>query len=155
MLNIYRRIEDWDGFRDPDYRGSGGPVYVRPAADPESARPGDSGRCPCAWHSHVREPRTVSCWNGKGASIVELRARDGHRQSVFRIPCSPRLDRPISPFSRCAGDPGDVQRTRVNGVEFTYDGSTHGVAAGCEVVSSLGAIHTPKLLMQSGVGDAR
>ena len=39
------------------------------------------------------------------------------------------------------------------GVEFSRDGPTHSVAAGSEVVVSLGAIHTPKLLMQSGVGD--
>jgi choline dehydrogenase len=28
VLNIYRRIEDWHGAPDPDYRGTGGPVYV-------------------------------------------------------------------------------------------------------------------------------
>jgi choline dehydrogenase len=26
VLNIYRRIEDWHGVPDPDYRGTGGPV---------------------------------------------------------------------------------------------------------------------------------
>jgi choline dehydrogenase len=34
VLNIYRRIEDWHGAPDPDYRGTGGPVYVAPAPDP-------------------------------------------------------------------------------------------------------------------------
>src|SRR6185312_2268645 len=34
VLDIYRRIEDWDGTCDAYYRGVGGPVYVRPAADP-------------------------------------------------------------------------------------------------------------------------
>ncbi|MEA3075004.1 MAG: choline dehydrogenase, partial [Alphaproteobacteria bacterium] len=34
MLNIYRRIEDWHGAPDPVYRGTGGPVYVEPAPDP-------------------------------------------------------------------------------------------------------------------------
>jgi choline dehydrogenase len=38
-------------------------------------------------------------------------------------------------------------------VEFFYDGMTHRVGAGREVVLSLGAIHTPKVLMQSGIGD--
>ena len=34
ILNIYRRIEDWHGEPDPDYRGSGGPLFVQPAPDP-------------------------------------------------------------------------------------------------------------------------
>jgi choline dehydrogenase len=38
-------------------------------------------------------------------------------------------------------------------VEFAHDGKIHRVGAGCEVVLSLGAIHTPKVLMQSGIGD--
>src|SRR3981189_2627560 len=29
VLNIYRRIEDWQGAADPKYRGAGGPVYVQ------------------------------------------------------------------------------------------------------------------------------
>src|ERR1700687_4168157 len=32
VLNIYRRIEDWHGAPDPDYRGTGGPVYVQPTS---------------------------------------------------------------------------------------------------------------------------
>ncbi|PLV48665.1 hypothetical protein X011_16815 [Mycobacterium tuberculosis variant microti OV254] len=43
---------------------------------------------------------------------------------------------------------------RATGVEFTHAGSTHRVSVTREVVVSLGAINTPKLLMQSGLGDA-
>jgi len=38
-------------------------------------------------------------------------------------------------------------------VEFLRDGRSHRIAARREIVLSLGAINTPKLLMQSGVGD--
>jgi choline dehydrogenase len=38
-------------------------------------------------------------------------------------------------------------------VEIAYNGKTHRLGAGLEVVLSLGAIHTPKVLMQSGIGD--
>jgi choline dehydrogenase len=30
VLNIYRRIEDWHGFPDPTYRGTGGPSSLSP-----------------------------------------------------------------------------------------------------------------------------
>jgi choline dehydrogenase len=41
---------------------------------------------------------------------------------------------------------------RVTGVEFSCDSETYTANAGLQVVVSLGAINTPKLLMQSGIG---
>ena len=42
---------------------------------------------------------------------------------------------------------------RAVGIEFLCGGQTHRIGARCEIVLSLGAINTPKLLMQSGIGD--
>jgi choline dehydrogenase len=42
---------------------------------------------------------------------------------------------------------------RATGVEVVYDDQAHRITAGCEVVLSMGAIQTPKVLMQSGIGD--
>jgi choline dehydrogenase len=155
VLDIYRRIEDWGGVDDSRYRGIGGPVYVRPAADPnpiasailEGAR--GIGIPSYASHNGVMSEREG------GASIVELRARDGSRQSVFGSYVRPRMG--LSNLTVLT----DATVTRVTfsgsmatGVEFTHGGSTHTVATAYEVIVSLGAVNTPKVLMQSGVGDA-
>ena len=42
---------------------------------------------------------------------------------------------------------------RATGVEVEFAGRLHRLRADCEIVVSLGAIHTPKLLLQSGIGD--
>jgi choline dehydrogenase len=42
---------------------------------------------------------------------------------------------------------------RAAGVEIAYNGKRLRIGAASEVVLSLGAIHTPKVLMQSGIGD--
>jgi choline dehydrogenase len=42
---------------------------------------------------------------------------------------------------------------RALGVEVIFDGRVHRINAGSEVVLSLGSIHTPMVLMQSGIGD--
>src|SRR5467141_4127110 len=39
VLNTYLRIEDWHGAPDPKYRGTGGPVFVDPAPNPNPIAP--------------------------------------------------------------------------------------------------------------------
>src|SRR5262249_59485766 len=39
VLDIYRRIEDWHGAPDPKYRGTGPPVFVAPAHNPNPVAP--------------------------------------------------------------------------------------------------------------------
>jgi choline dehydrogenase len=46
-----------------------------------------------------------------------------------------------------------LEGKRATGVELAYDGRNIRIGAGSEVVLALGAIHTPKVLMQSGIGD--
>jgi choline dehydrogenase len=46
-----------------------------------------------------------------------------------------------------------LEDRRATGVEVAFEGKLHRLRADCEVVVSLGAINTPKLLLQSGIGD--
>jgi choline dehydrogenase len=89
-----------------------------------------------------------------GASLLELRLRDGRRGSVFRSYTFPYMNRRnLTVLSRALVLRLILEGKRATGVEVAYDGKTHRIGAGCEVVLSLGAMHTPKLLMQSGIGD--
>ena len=56
VLEIYRRIEDWHGAPDPDHRGTGGPVYVEPAPDPNPIAPAALEAARVGRDSDVREP---------------------------------------------------------------------------------------------------
>jgi hypothetical protein len=89
-----------------------------------------------------------------GASIIDLLARDGKRMSVFRAYVFPYMDRPnLTVLTHALVTRLTFDGKRATGVEITYDGKTHRIAAGIEVILSLGAIQTPKVLMQSGLGD--
>jgi choline dehydrogenase len=154
VLDIYRRIEDWHGAPDPDYRGTGGPVYVEPARDPnpiasatlEGAR---SVGIPTFENQNGRMMEGAG-----GASILDVRVRDGYRQSVFRSYVFPYMNRPnLTVLTGALVTRVTFDHTRATGVEFSHDGQIHRVGAGSEVVLSLGAIHTPKVLMQSGIGE--
>ncbi|HXO50102.1 MAG TPA: GMC family oxidoreductase N-terminal domain-containing protein [Mycobacterium sp.] len=158
VLDIYRRIEDWHGVPDPDYRGTGGPVYVESAPDPHPIAPAalEGARSVGIPTFENQNGKMMEC--DGGASISDLRARDGYRQSVFRSYVFPYMDRPNltvltgALVTRVTFD--RYERNQVSGVEFSLDGTIRCVRAGSEVVLALGAIQTPKVLMQSGIGDA-
>lgn len=154
VLKIYRNIEDWHGAPDPNYRGTGGPVFVQPSPDPS----------PLA-HALVDGARSVGIpafenQNGRmmegrgGAAIVDVRIRNGYRQSAYRSYVFPYMHRPnLTVLTRALVTRVIFEGQTATGVEFIYNGTLHRIGAGSEVVLSLGAINTPKVLMQSGIGD--
>jgi choline dehydrogenase len=154
VLQIYRRIEDWHGAPDPEHRGTGGLLYVQPGptsslqalAVLEGAR---SVGIPTYENQNGRLMES-----GGGASIIDLRVRDGKRQSVFRSYVFPIMDKAnLTVLTHALVTRLTFEGKRVTGVEIDYQGAIRRIVAESEVVLSLGAIHTPKVLMQSGIGD--
>ncbi|WP_075289339.1 GMC family oxidoreductase [Pararhizobium arenae] len=153
ILRYYRRIEDWQGAVDPVRRGTGGPVHV---AQPLSPQPVAEALLSAA--SAVGVPIFGST-NGEmmevsgGASIAELRIRDGKRETVFDSYVRPMLSRPnLTVMTGALVTRVIFDGKRVTGVEALVDGRHCQFMAHCETVLSLGAINTPKILMQSGIG---
>jgi GMC oxidoreductase/short chain dehydrogenase len=104
--------------------------------------------------------RTFENQNGRmmesagGCAFVDSRNRDGKRQSVFRSYTFPYMDRPnLTVLTHALVTRITFEGKRATGVECIYNGKTKRISAGLEVVLSPGAIHTPKVLMQSGIGD--
>ena len=154
VLEIYRRIEDWQGAPDPTRRGTGGLVFVQSAPDPNPIAPAmvEAARS-------IGMP-TFDSNNGRlmegdgGASICDLRVRDGKRLSVFRTYAFPYMDRPnLTVLTNALVTKLTLEGKRATGVEIAFDGKIQRITAGLEVVLSLGAMHTPKVLMLSGIGD--
>ena len=155
VLDLYRqRIEAWVGSPDPDYRGSHGTVHVQPAADPhpfsvallEGAESVGLERFP---NSNGRMMEGVG-----GCAFIDETVRNGKRQSIFRSYVYPIMDQPnITVLTGALVARILFNRDRATGVEFQYQGKNLRADATREVILSLGAIHTPKLLMQSGIGD--
>jgi choline dehydrogenase len=154
VLGIYRRIEDWHGAPDPQYRGTGGPVFVEPAAQPDSLAPAILEGARSLGIPTFENPNGRLMEADCGASMIDLRVRDGKRQSVFRSYVFPRMGQPnLTVLKEALVTRVIFEGKRASGVEIYRNGSTQQVRALFEVVLSLGAIHTPKVLMQSGVGN--
>jgi choline dehydrogenase len=154
ILNIYRRIEDWHGAPDPKYRGIGGPVFVqpKPASSPVAGALFD-GICSVGIPIFENQNGRMMEADG-GASVPDMRIRDGKRQSVFRSYVFPYIDRPnLTVLPHALVTRLTFEGKRATGVEIFWSGRTHRIRAGLEVIVSLGAMNTPKVLMQSGIGD--
>src|SRR5260370_21971669 len=153
VLEIYRRMEDWQGAPDPTRRGTGGLVFVQSAPDPNPIAPAmvEAARS-------IGMP-TFDSNNGRlmegtgGASISDLRVRDGKRLSVFRTYAFPYMDRPnLTVLTHAFVTKLTLKGKRATGLEIAFEGKIQRITAGLEVVLSLGAMHTPKVLMLSGIG---
>jgi choline dehydrogenase len=154
VLDIYRRIEDWWGAPDPAHRGTGGLVFVQPAPDPHPLAPAFVTAAGTAGIPSFDSPNGTMMEGVGGASISDMRVRDGIRQSVFRSYTYPYMDRPnLTVLTDALVSRVTLDDRRATGVEFVWDGATHRIGAGAEVVLCLGAIQTPKVLMLSGIGD--
>jgi choline dehydrogenase-like flavoprotein len=154
VLNIYRHIEDWHGAPDPKYRGTGGPVFVQPKPDssPVAGALFEGIRSLGIPIFENQNGRMMEA--GGGASVPDMQIRDGKRQSVFRSYVFPYMDRPnLTVLSHALVTRLTFEGKRVTEVEIFWHGRTHRIRAGREVIMSLGAINTPKVLMQSGIGD--
>ncbi|MET0969360.1 MAG: GMC family oxidoreductase N-terminal domain-containing protein [Tardiphaga sp.] len=153
VLGIYRRIENWQGAPDPVRRGSAGPVFVETAVDPQPValamvEAGKSLGLP-----GYDTPNGKMMEGRGGVAISDLIVRDGRRISIFGSYVRPCLGQPnLTVLTHAVVSRLLFSGTSVVGVEVICGAERRRYFADREVVLSLGALHTPKLLMQSGIG---
>jgi choline dehydrogenase-like flavoprotein len=156
ILGVFRSIEDWQGAPDPVRRGTGGLIHVEPARDPNPVAPAVLGAAQSLGIPIFDDQNGQMMEGPGGGTMFNFRIRNGRRQSVFRTYAYPYMDRPnLTVLTGALVTRVVLEGKRAVGVEFLHEGTIHRIAARCETVLSLGAIHTPKVLMQSGIGDAR
>lgn len=155
VLDLYRsRIERWTGLPDPQYRGVNGMVHVQPAADPHGFSEALLDGAQSVGLEHFPNANGRMMEKEGGCALVDETVASGKRQSVFRRYVYPLMERPnLTVLIGALVTQVVFDRKRAKGVEFRHHGKSIRVDATCEVIVSLGAIHTPKLLMQSGIGS--
>jgi len=151
VCRIFKDLEDYAGGAD-DHRGAGGPLRMAKPVDPHPL-----ARAFVEAAQQAGVPATPD-YNGaqmEGVSYLDLCIVDGERYSVADGLLYPAMARPNLTVITLA----EVQRLlfdgrRCTGVEVSVGGKVRRIRAAREVVLSAGAIGSPKILMQSGVGPA-
>ncbi len=154
VLDLYKRVEDWNGPADPTRRGSGGPLFVQSAPDPNPVALALLDAARAVSLPRFDSPNGQMAEGRGGCSLIDMRVREGRRLSVFRSYTYPYMDKPnFTVLTSALVTRVLFEGHRATGVEIFHDGQVHRFGAGSEVILSLGAIQTPKVLMQSGIGE--
>jgi choline dehydrogenase len=154
ILSAYRRIEDWRGAPDPARRGVGGPVFVQPVRDPHPIVSATVEAARSVGIPTFDSPNGRMMEGAGGCSVMDVLIRNGQRQSVFRAYTFPYMDRPnLTVLTQTQVLKVTFEGGRATGVELIQAGRRLHIGVEREVVLSLGAINTPKVLMHSGIGD--
>ena len=153
VLPVFKSQEDWEGGANV-WRGAGGPIHIRRPRDPHPTAP--------AFIEAAREMGIpiLDDVNGPmrpGAGYINMNiAADGTRVSAVRAFLRPALSRPnLTLLLNTNVVKLNFKGTRCVGVKINSDGAIKDIAADKEVIVAAGAIHSPKLLMLSGVGEAK
>ncbi|ORE96803.1 glucose-methanol-choline oxidoreductase [Stappia sp. 22II-S9-Z10] len=153
VLDIYKRVEDWQGVRDPERRGEGGPIYVSPAQDPQPVAIAMLEAARGLGIPTFDSPNGAMMEGRGGAAITDLLVKDGQRSSVFRSYVRPRMGQAnLTVLTDTLVSRLTYSGDAVRGVEVIRNGRVTRYEARHEVIVSMGAVNTPKLLMQSGIG---
>ena len=153
VLPVFKSQEDWEGGANT-WRGVGGPIHIRRPKDPHPTAP--------AFIDAAREMGMpiLDDVNGPmlpGAGYINMNiAADGTRVSAVRAFLRPALSRPnLTLLLNTNVVKLNFKGTRCVGVKVITDGAVKDIAADKEVILAAGAINSPKLLMLSGVGEAK
>jgi choline dehydrogenase len=152
VLPLFKRSEDFD--RGPsDYHGAAGPMRVITEYDPH---PVIAAAVAAAQEAGVPFNDDHNGPELDGVGFTQLTIRDGVRDGT-----APAFLRPVigsgrlTVLTRARARRLLFEETRCTGVEILRDGSPETIAVAHEVVVSAGTIESPKLLLLSGIGDAR
>jgi choline dehydrogenase len=153
VLPVFKAQEDWEGGANA-WRGAGGPIHVRRPKDPHPTAPAflDAARqMGMAILDDVNGPMRA------GAGYINMNiAADGTRVSAARAFLRPALSRPnLTLLVNTNVVKLNFKGTRCVGVKVMTDDALKDIAADKEVILAAGTINSPKLLMLSGVGEAK
>jgi choline dehydrogenase len=153
ILQIYRRIEHWAGSPDPARRGATGMLTVCPSPNQNGVEPLLVTAARSCGFQHFDSPNGKMAEEGEGVANLDVIVREGRRNSVYQAYVAPNLDRGnLDVLTQALVTRVVFEGRRAVGVEVLRDGQVKFLRAERELISSLGAINTPKVLMLSGVG---
>lgn len=149
LAPIFQRIE-WRG--DGPGRGGAGPVPVR---DPAYVHATSRAFCEAARSAGLPGNADYNGAAQEGANLLQFTIDGGLRRSAADVYLKPALRRRnLHVVTEAHARRLLFAGARATGVEFRVGDTVQTAAASCEVIVAAGAIGSPRLLLNSGIGPA-
>jgi choline dehydrogenase len=153
VLPYFLRSENNADLRDPALHGTAGPIHVEHIAKPNAlnqafldAFASEGGYTHCTDFTGL---------NPEGYGLRQGTIYRGRRQSSAVAYLAPAMRRPnLTVLTRSTVSRVVIENGRARGVEYIRDGRVQQLQATREVIVSAGAIHSPAVLLLSGIGPA-
>jgi choline dehydrogenase-like flavoprotein len=151
VLPYFRRIEDFARPADK-YHGNGGPLGV---SDPVAPLPVCEAYFKAAGELGIPHNLDFNGESQDGVGYYQLSQKNARRSSTATAYLKPARGRPnLEVRTDAFVNRIVIEKGRAIGVEVTGKNGVETIRADREVILASGAIGSPKLLMQSGVGPA-
>jgi choline dehydrogenase-like flavoprotein len=154
VLPYFRRSENNANFRDPAIHGVDGPVHVKHIPKPN--RLNDDFARAFEMLGGYRHCADFTGTEREGYGLRQGTLFHGRRDSTATAYLHPAMKRPnLTVLTRAQVQRLEVQSGRATGVVLSSAAGTQVLQADREVLLCAGTIHSPQLLMLSGIGPAQ
>jgi choline dehydrogenase len=152
VLPYFKKLEDYQPGGEDGYHGQGGPVLV---TQPGIRHPLAVAFRDAALASGISYNPDPSGSIREGVFPADVTASAGRRWSAARAYLRPATKRPnLRVITQAHVERVIVEEGRATGITWKRGNEIHTARASREVIVSAGAIHSPWILMLSGIGDA-
>ncbi len=154
VLPYFRKLEHEEraALRSSVYHGDDGPLHV---ADPRFVSPLTRAFLEAAAAAGYARNEDFNGAAQEGVGLYQLTQHRGRRHSTAHAYINPiRHRRNLTTLTEARVTQLLIDGDQVNGVTYLHGGAHHEVRAQREVLLCGGAIHSPQLLLLSGVGPA-
>jgi len=151
VLPLFKKIEDWeDG--ETDFHGKGGPIHVERAPE----HPLSKTMIEAANSYGIPFVNDANGVNPEGIAVTVMNTTGNHRHGPATGYLEPILgSKNLTLLTHAKALKLHLEAGTCTSLDFEMDGKIYTATAKAEIILCAGAIATPKLLMLSGIGDAK
>jgi choline dehydrogenase len=149
-LPYFKKLESFEGGRDPARGGQGPITVVRSKAD----HPLYQSFLKAGQEFGLRDAGDYNSGNQEGVHVTQANIRDGVRCSTSLAYLKPAASRKnLTMLTNCLVQKIDFDGHTAVGVTLSQRGTTRKIRAARETIISAGTVGSPHLLMLSGIGE--